>query len=319
MPAQQSRSFVFTDFFRYDAHEVDLDGQVTQIPARDPREVYEAMMRKHGIRFMAFEAETCGRTGRRHMQGYMYFIKPKATGTRSLAKIAKCFIQPAHIEPMRGSFKDNEIYCAKENGLIKLGDEPRQGARGDLQETLDAIGRGEMTADEVAVENGAFFHQYGRTMREVEAITLRKRWRTEMTEGIWYFGDTGAGKSHRAFEGFDPETTYVRETEDGKWWDGYKGQPTVILNEFRGGLPYGELLSLVDKWPKKVSWRCREPVPFLAKRLVVTSRHPPEAIYKNVDNDGHAQLYRRFKVYRLTGPDHEPVPWDLAGVDPDDY
>ena len=56
-----------------------------------------------------------------------------------------------------------------------------------------------LTADEVALQNPAFFHQYGRTLREVETVALRQRWRTEMTEGVWYTGPAASGKSHIAF------------------------------------------------------------------------------------------------------------------------
>uniref|UniRef100_UPI004047B5D6 hypothetical protein n=1 Tax=Limnohabitans sp. TaxID=1907725 RepID=UPI004047B5D6 len=124
--------------------------------------------------------------------------------------------------------------------------------------------------------------------------------RTEMTQGIWYWGKTGVGKSHKAYEGFDPCTHYV-VANDGGWWDGYTGQETVIFNEFRGSVTFSELLDLCDKWPKTVKRRNREPAPFLAKTLIITSSMAPEDVYRNIlsNEESLDQLNRRFQVIHL--------------------
>ena len=56
-----------------------------------------------------------------------------------------------------------------------------------------------------------------------------------MTEGYWYYGPTHSGKSHIAFEGYTPDKIYVKDL-NVMWWDGYKQQDIVIINEFRGQL-----------------------------------------------------------------------------------
>ena len=120
-----------------------------------------------------------------------------------------------------------------------------------------------------------------------------------MTKGIWYWGDSGVGKSHKAYENFNPDTHYVYPNDNG-WWDGYKGQEIVIINEFRGGIQYSELLDLVDKWPKSVRRRGREPVPFLATTLIITSSMPPDKVYSRLAfEDKLDQLYRRFEIVKM--------------------
>jgi hypothetical protein len=94
----------------------------------------------------------------------------------------------------------------------------------------------------------------------------------------------------------------VLNLNDKGWWDGYTGQETVILNEFRGQMLFSELLDLVDKFPKTVKIRNREPRPFLAKRLLVTSSMKPELVYSGVleKSDNIDQLFRRFEIVECT-------------------
>lgn len=261
---------------------------------------------KTQVRFVAFGEETCPSTGKKHHQCFVYYHNQRSDSVKNLGVIGSEFGDiHCFVKPMKGSFAENESYCSKEGLYTKLGDEPKQGFRGDIKETISEISKGNLDVDTIALEDPSFYHQYGRTLRDVESIALRKRWRTEMTEGVWYYGPTGVGKSHRAFQDYHPDTHYIKNINDD-WWDGYKGQETVIINEFRGQIRYGELLDLMDKWPKTVKWRNREPVPFLAKKIIITSSKHPCEMYSNFD-DKLDQLYRRCKIIQL-GEDGSEVP-----------
>lgn len=263
------------------------------------KEEYQTLIHTNTkVRFIAYGLETCPTTGRQHHQGWIVFKTQITTSTRSLGNIGK-MLGNAHVEPMFGTLKQNAAYCSKESELIKIGDEPKQGDRNDLKDVLKRIRDGETTADEILLEDPGYYHMYGRTIERAEDVLMRKRFRTEMTQGIWLYGNTEAGKSHIAFEGYNPDNSYVKTLtgNEHRWWDGYTGQATVIMNEFRGEIGYGELLSLVDKWPVSVPRRNREPAPFLAKRVYITSAlHPEEVWRKRGMSDSMDQLYRRFKV-----------------------
>lgn len=262
---------------------------------------YQQMVADKKIRFIAYGEETCPTTGKAHHQAFVYFHKKLRTNNRSLLKIASMFGEKVgHAEPMVGGFQANEVYCSKESALTKVGDEPKQGMRGDIEEVRDMILRGEVTSDDVCVENPEFWHQYGRTMDRLETIAYRKKFRTWMTKGVWYTGPTGAGKSHRVFEGYDPETHYVKNLQD-EWWDGYKGQSIVIFNEFRGQIKFSELLDLMDKYPKTVKQRNREPVPFLAEEIRIASIKTPDEVYSCacLDSEPFAQFQRRCITIKL--------------------
>lgn len=107
---------------------------------------YAALIADGTIRFIAYGAETCPTTGRAHHQAFIYFHSMRHTGVRSLNKIGKLFgpVQ-CYVAPMLGGFKDNVEYCSKEGALTKLGDEPAQGARGDIVEAKESILAGTAT------------------------------------------------------------------------------------------------------------------------------------------------------------------------------
>lgn len=253
------------------------------------------------IRFIAYGSEVCPDTGRAHHQGFLYTHINQTHGARNLHKLALLLNKdsPPHVEAMRGSVRDSEYYCSKENELVKIGDEPKQGCRGDIKETCDEILCGKRSADDVCVENPEFFHQYGRTLDRVQEIAFRKQFRTEQTKGVWITGPSGAGKSHAAFKDYHPDTHYNKNLCD-EWWDGYVGQEIVVLNEFRGQIKFAEILDLVDKWPKTVKVRNKAPVPFLAKKLIITSIKKPEDVYVHQHGEPWEQFTRRFEIVDLT-------------------
>ena len=256
-----------------------------------------------------------GEQGTPHLQ--VYFELPKQMSWTAINKKLgnKKGGEWMDMASRRGTPKEAAGYCMKgdnekpEGGYAVFFDEPsetwdgkqygeisNQGERTDVKRKIEEVQNGETTVDDIVLNDPSFYHQYGRTLREAEAILLRKKFRTEMTEGIWLTGETGAGKSHAVFQNFDPEKMYVKNLNED-WWDGYKGQEIVILNEFRGQIRFSELLDLADKWPKSVKWRNREPVPFLAKKVIITCVKEPKSVYKNLEEDETwAQFERRFKV-----------------------
>lgn len=243
--------------------------------------------------YLAYGEEVCPTTNRKHWQGFVYWKNPHTV--RASSKL----LNKAHVEHCVGSLDDNEAYCSKEGKYTTFGKKPRQGERTDIIELVDKIKTGETTPDEICLENPMYYHMYGRTLEKAEDIAMRKKFRNFMTEGIWYVGETGVGKSHTAFENYTPETHYLYRSDNG-WWEGYKQQEIVVINDFRGEIKYSELLQIIDKWPYFVKRRGREPVPFMSKKVIITSTLRPEEVYYNLHHkDGIDQLLRRIKVVEL--------------------
>lgn len=235
-----------------------------------------------------------GKNGTPHIQGAVHWKSAK-TLTAAKALIS----ERAHMEPMKGTWDDQD-YCLKDGCVIRSdGTGPQQGKRNDIISMMTDLQNG--ASDLELMERHP--STYARTMRMVDRYRQLsdRRYRTWMTTCTWYWGPTGVGKSHKAFEGYDPSTHYVHEAADKGWWDDYDGQEIVILNDFRGQLSYHELLTLIDRWPKKVSRRGRAPIPFLAKHIIITSSGPPDQVYprQNEKFDSIDQLMRRIEIVHV--------------------
>lgn len=262
------------------------DDDVARIQA-----LFEREFTKYGI----FGREVGEKCGTPHLQGYIEFTNP-----RVFSGVKKLLGSACHIQPRFGTPKEASDYCKKGGDFFESGDLPSQGERNDLNKIKDDLLSGATTVDKIVCENPQLFHQYGRTLERLEDARYNRSVRKEPTKGLWYWGSTGVGKSHIAFEGYTVETHYVHPAHDKGWWDGYKQQEIVIINDFRGEIPYNEMLNLVDKWPHKVPRRGREPINFTSRLVIVTSSLPPWEVYcRRSDEDKIDQLLRRFEVSRI--------------------
>lgn len=247
-------------------------------------------------KFLIYGREITPSTGKKHFQGFVYFYeKISIAKAKKYLKIDKGWFQYAFAD-----IDANITYCSKDGDFTVHGTKPMQGKRTDIIEDKNRIMNGEISVDEILLEDPIKYHQYGRTYEKIEDLYMRRQWRTEMTRGIWYYGATGTGKSHVAYKDYD-HTTHYDLINDNGWWDGYKQQEIVVINDYRGWIPYDRLLTLCDKWPTKVRRRNREPLPFMSKTIIITSSLPPDEVYNNRnENDKIEQLLRRFKVVEVT-------------------
>ena len=258
----------------------------------------EKLASHRSVRYLVYGKEI-GKQGTPHLQGFIELKRTPQRWSWLRKRLTRAWLDPKYPKSTRDHARN---YCLKDGDFTEFGEwiPDAQGTRTDLKEITDAITRGETSVDTLALEHPKKYHLYARTFSKVEDLALRARFRTWMTTCTWFYGPSGTGKSHRAYEGYDPKTHYIWKDDNG-WQDGYTGQPIVIINEFRGGIRYDEFLQLVDKWPYHLRRRGREPAPFLAKHIIVTSALSPSQLYcRRHEADDIEQLKRRVKVVHLT-------------------
>lgn len=215
------------------------------------------------ITFFVYQYEV-GETGTNHYQGYLEW-----TTCRRLTQVKRLLGNAVHAEPRRATGAAAARYCRKEEGRIagpwECGTicEPRagQGKRNDLlavQETIkDGMATGK-TLDQLYGELEAkHFPSYVRYFKSLNAVVANHYVRRPIAgRGFdpirvdWFWGGTGTGKTRTAFEAFD----YSCYRKDGatKWWDGYRGEANVVIDDLSANVDFGLLLGWTDRYSNRV-------------------------------------------------------------------
>lgn len=204
-----------------------------------------------------------------------------------------------HWEPARGSPKQNHEYCTKEETRVRgpweVGQSMTQGKRTDLDKAGDMIAEG-ASLREVADEYRALYIRYHRGFKALQDALADHGDRQFGPDGpeVWVFwGPSGTGKSRRAFETW-PDA-YVKLTTD-KWWDGYRGQETVIFDDFKGGsMRLHDFQCVIDRYPMRVEVKGNS-VTLSATRYVFTSNKHPREWY-SADADPSGTVMRRINEF----------------------
>ena len=237
------------------------------------------------IKYLCYGKETCPDTGRVHWQGYVEFTEPVSIkGAQRRLSSDGC-----HLERRRGTAVQARDYCKKEGAFCEFGDISRQGKRSDLDSVRAAISAG--TGMRGVVESGASYQ----ALRYAEKyLTYMEPGRSEPPRVLWYLGETGTGKTRKAYaEATESHGLDVWWTNGGvKWFDGYDAHKVVIFDDFRPDwckLPF--LLRLLDRYPMRVPYKggFRSWVPEV---IYITCPMHPTDCYTDVP-EANAQLIRR--------------------------
>ena len=234
------------------------------------------------VRYLVYGRETAPGTGTRHLQGYVEF-------SSQLSFASACDAIPgAHLEARRGTARQASDYCKKDGDYHEQGELSNPGKRKDIDLAAEMVREG-CTTRELAEAHPATFVRYHKGFAALRsALAPVRDWVPDVTV---YWGSTGVGKSRRARE----ETTapYVWGPEMGKWFDGYESQEHVIMEEFRGQLPFGFMLRLLDRYECRVEYKggsCQ----FSPRKIVITSTKHPRDWYSDLEgSDKLDQLLRR--------------------------
>lgn len=170
-----------------------------------------------------------------------------------------------------------------------------QGIRSDLSAICDRI-IDRQSIRQVALEHPDTYARFHRGLDRLRTHLFPPRSLEAMPEVQVYYGPTGVGKSYRAFKEFYPgEPRYVWSPASGKWFDNYDFEKILVLEEFRGQLPLGFLLMILDWKECRVETKGGT-VQLQCDRIVITSPCPPAEWYSAETFDKHdtyAQLQRR--------------------------
>lgn len=137
-------------------------------------------------------------------------------------------------------------YVTKEESRVcgpwEYGVPPEPGRRTDLESLGHRILDGDSPLD-IAVDNPGHYIRYFRGLQELSNVLLKDR--TEPPKVIWLWGKSGTGKTREATE--SNPSFYMKD--GSMWWDGYKQQQVIVIDDFDGAWPFRDFLRLLDRYP----------------------------------------------------------------------
>lgn len=136
----------------------------------------------------------------------------------------------------------------------------------------------------VAEEHGVEVIKFYRGIQFLIGLKDKHRDPTIAPELFVYWGASGTGKTRRALEENPDAYILTKPNRDGNvWFDNYRGEKTIIIDEFYGWIPYDLLLRMCDRYPLQVPYKGGF-VKFQATRFVFTSNKPWKEWYPNIDD-----------------------------------
>jgi hypothetical protein len=254
-----------------------------------------------------------GEQGTPHLQGYVIF-KRKVT----LAGIKKNINATASFHPRNGTHEQARHYCMKpvdgcacehcekaRNGPPNLGpfqewgEEPKPGARNDLNEVKASVDAGIST---IQLWDDYFptMVKYHSGITKYQLIkTPRRDFKTQVAV-LW--GETGTGKTRACYDLPQDDCFWLdnaRSTGD-PWVDGYDPlqHKHLILDDFYGWIKWHTLLRLLDRYPFSMESKGGK-IQVRPKYIWITSNRCPSEWY---DHDKlkveYKTLHRRFNIIK---------------------
>lgn len=191
--------------------------------------------------------------GRIHWQGYCEW-KDKV-GCLRIKELFDC--DWMHLEISGGDKDANGNYVSKEEttigDIIEWGTPgaKTQGQRADLDNVRDDINDGLAIEDIVDRNFGAYCRYHNGIEKAITLLRKKKNPVPKRREVVveYHWGVTGAGKSYAAYQHDEDLYSKSLGAGDAKWWGGYDGQATLLIDDFHGEIPLSELKRILDVYP----------------------------------------------------------------------
>ncbi|MDR0325090.1 MAG: hypothetical protein LBI19_03220 [Oscillospiraceae bacterium] len=213
----------------------------------------------------------------------------------------------AHLEPTKGNKQQAEDYINKRGKFAEKGEQViyiaqfgeikgNQGQRRDIEIIQELLEQGK-TPNEI-FENNLGYRRYEKMVRDhYYQNRARNTPALRDVKVCWHTGETGTGKSYiriLKIEEYGEDDVYVvSDFKNG--FDKYNGEKVIILDEFKGQMPYYLLLMILDKYKIQVPCRYTN-VYSLWSEVHITAKVPLENVYKSmVESDRNIDTIDQLK------------------------
>jgi len=259
-------------------------------PTEDGDEILRNMYETGKLSFCAGQLEK-GKEGTPHLQFVIHF-----TRTQRMSACKK-LSDRAHFEPCKNLMASLEYVRKPETrqaGPWEFGNIPvKVNDKDDWDRVRELAKEGKFEE----IPSNIFIKHYG-NLKKIHAENIRTE-DLEECRGVWLWGPPGTGKTTFArTEYADTDDVYIKA--QNKWWDGYKGQKIVILDD----LDTPVLGHYIKIWADK--WGCTGEIKggtvgLKHEKFIVTSNYSIEQLFTN-DSILIEAIKRRFKVTHFNAP-----------------
>lgn len=210
--------------------------------------------------------------------GYLHWQFVVYTARRiTVAQLKRLLPRDVHVEPTRSRAAVDYVWkddtCADMESRFELGSMPM---RRNSPNDWAAIRSNAISDSLESIPDDVFVRYYG-NLRRIAADNAGLVWRHDISVSL-YWGDPGTGKTRRAFE--EAGDSFYVKCGANKWWDGYKGETNVIIDDFSGLIRSDYLKTWLDRYPCRIEFKGGS-APLKATRFWITSNHSIESWYDN--------------------------------------
>lgn len=235
--------------------------------------------------------------------------------------------EKAHIEMTMGTKKEAEDYINKMGKYAEKGEvilakfqvgeiKGRQGGRSDIQLIRDAINEGLTWRAVMRLEDRFYSPKYVSIIKNM--YFDKRNQETPFKRDVkvhWLVGDSGSGKTGITLDLLKEygENSFFIVSDYQNPFDGYAGERIIILDEFRGQIPYAVLLGMLEGYKKEMHARYANVIGLWDEVYISTIKTPEEVYAKMMEkedseSDPISQLLGRltdvsycYRVNRPTG------------------
>lgn len=233
-----------------------------------------------------------GQQGLHHWQ-LLALTSKKVTATALKA----CFCRQAHVELSRSAAADDYVW--KEDTRVpdtqfEMGERPvRRNNKTDWENVLTKVKEGRIGDVPADIQ----IRHYS-SLKRIAVDNMVNVPRDQIVAN-YFWGASGSGKTRRAWDEATLDA-YIKNPNT-KWWDGYRGQENVIIDEFTGRIDISYLLTWLDRYPCSVEVKGFS-VPLKAVNFWITSNLSLEECYPDAKEEQRAALRRRLNVVHFDMP-----------------
>lgn len=251
----------------------------------------------------AIVGKEIGESGTPHLQGFALAKKQMAFNVCHKA------LFNAHIEAKsrNSTYQDQFNYCSKDGDYWQCGLQPidKQGKRQDIIDAITLLNSPGGTMRLVAEEYADVYVKFHKGLIAYRSETQPPRDIGSPPTVYWLSGSTGTGKTRWAVEygisKFTRDGVYIVASSILQWFDGYSGQPCIIVDDFRAkGVSFNFLLRFLDRYDLRVPTKGGY-FPLSASTIIITTPHDIEKTFSTRlehKPEDIKQLTRRITVQR---------------------